>query len=298
MKTCVADLEDFFDKNVERYLDGCYGGKQRYPSNAVRKSIMLHYVDKYFKSRKRKVRILDAGCGAGNLMVELLDRGYKVEGMDVSASMLEHCRRALSARGYSPELVQKGDVFALSKLVRSQYDLVLCAGLLGYLPRHDLVFAQIRKVLKPDGLVITDIINRLFDLFTFNKHTVDFLDRLFQEQGLPTAVRRSVTRTLGRRLEIGKEYELKKSFKGEEIESSEVDVDYNSLNYARRFAQAGFRLRDVWYYHRHPIPTIFERSFPKLFQHSGPIPRGLPRNEWYDALLCNTSVVVLERDKR
>lgn len=37
--------------------------------------------------------VLDAGCGAGRLLVPLRDRGFDVDGCDASADMLAHCRK-------------------------------------------------------------------------------------------------------------------------------------------------------------------------------------------------------------
>jgi SAM-dependent methyltransferase len=37
--------------------------------------------------------VLDAGCGAGRLLVPLRDEGFEVDGCDASADMIERCRR-------------------------------------------------------------------------------------------------------------------------------------------------------------------------------------------------------------
>lgn len=294
VKKIVADLTDFFDKNVERYLDGCYYGKQRYPSNTIRKNIIVDFVGRYFKKNRPSIRILDLGCGAGNIMVELLDKGYAVEGVDPSTGMLKHCRAALSARGYDDGLARLGDAYDLSSFPGGRFDGIVCAGVLGYLPRHDLVFAQMRRVLKPGGILICDMVNRLFDLFTLNKHTVAFLDHVFLAQRLSDDIRSSVSQELARRLQVEEPYEIQKSFKGSEIESKEVDIDYHTLNYEQKFASLGWRMRDIRYYHKHPIPTIFEKRYPDLFLRQAEPMENKDGNEWYDPLICSTAVVVLE----
>ncbi len=47
---------------------------------------------------------LDAGCGAGRLLVPWLRAGFDVDGCDVSADMVERCRERLAAEGLDATL--------------------------------------------------------------------------------------------------------------------------------------------------------------------------------------------------
>jgi SAM-dependent methyltransferase len=48
---------------------------------------------------------LDAGCGAGRLLVPWLQAGYDVDGADVSADMIERCRARARREGLEPTLL-------------------------------------------------------------------------------------------------------------------------------------------------------------------------------------------------
>lgn len=48
--------------------------------------------------------ILDAGCGAGRLLLPWLRDGLEVDGCDLSEDMLAQCRRRAEAEGLSPQL--------------------------------------------------------------------------------------------------------------------------------------------------------------------------------------------------
>lgn len=48
--------------------------------------------------------ILDAGCGAGRLLVPWLGLGFEVDGCDASADMIERCRERACAEGLEPRL--------------------------------------------------------------------------------------------------------------------------------------------------------------------------------------------------
>jgi SAM-dependent methyltransferase len=48
--------------------------------------------------------VLDLACGTGRVLVPLLKIGIDIEGCDVSADMLHHCRKAAADAGYEPNL--------------------------------------------------------------------------------------------------------------------------------------------------------------------------------------------------
>jgi ubiquinone/menaquinone biosynthesis C-methylase UbiE len=51
-------------------------------------------------------RILDAGCGPGHLLVDLVDQGYEPVGLDLSRGMLRLARRRLARRKHVVPLCQ------------------------------------------------------------------------------------------------------------------------------------------------------------------------------------------------
>lgn len=53
------------------------------------------------------VPVLDAGCGSGRLLVPWLRAGIDADGCDVSADMLEQCRRRAQAEGLAPRLYRQ-----------------------------------------------------------------------------------------------------------------------------------------------------------------------------------------------
>lgn len=57
-------------------------------------SYWADYVERlWFRFETKPHRILDLACGTGNVLLELLERGFEVEGADYSAAMLEIARR-------------------------------------------------------------------------------------------------------------------------------------------------------------------------------------------------------------
>jgi SAM-dependent methyltransferase len=80
----------------------------------------------------RRVQILDAGCGTGEVARRLASMGHAVVGLDRSADMVGDARRSSEPTDVPPVYLQ-GDVERLP--FRSAFfDVVVCVGVMGYLP--------------------------------------------------------------------------------------------------------------------------------------------------------------------
>ncbi|AGZ41652.1 class I SAM-dependent methyltransferase [Actinoplanes friuliensis] len=96
---------------------------------------------------------LDAACGTGRFSALLADRGCTVVGVDSSEDML----------GRAHDKVRSG-VFALGDLRRlplpdSSFDIVTCGLALAHLPALGPAFAELARVLKPGGHLVTSDIH-------------------------------------------------------------------------------------------------------------------------------------------
>lgn len=111
------------------------------------------------------LRILDAGCGSGIqglALFEALERrglGFpSVEAFDLTPAMLERYRSKLERRGIDGVELREADVLALDALPPSwtNYDLVLSASMLEYVPRERLpeALAGLRSRLSDGGLFV------------------------------------------------------------------------------------------------------------------------------------------------
>jgi SAM-dependent methyltransferase len=96
--------------------------------------------------------VLDAGCGAGRLLAPLRDRGFDVDGCDVSADMIERCRRRV------PDATLW--VSALHALdPPRRYASIVCSGVfgLGSTRAQDIsTLERLRDALLPAGTLILD----------------------------------------------------------------------------------------------------------------------------------------------
>ncbi len=107
-------------------------------------------------------RILEAGCGTGNLTLKLAGKGAFVEGIDLDEEMIGRAiEKTNSVQNIS---CRKLDVLEIDREWSSDYfDAVVCLGnMLVHLPNEDFVqsfFEKARKVLRQNGILIVQIIN-------------------------------------------------------------------------------------------------------------------------------------------
>jgi len=88
---------------------------------------------KAFAPIDRALNVLDLPCGTGRLAEALLEDGFSVVGVDISAQMLEVAKRRLQRFGEKFR-TRVGDVRELGALERGSYDVALCARVLMHFP--------------------------------------------------------------------------------------------------------------------------------------------------------------------
>jgi ubiquinone/menaquinone biosynthesis C-methylase UbiE len=112
--------------------------------------------------------ILEVGCGAGLLAVELARRGYIVAAIDSSEGMVELARAHATEAGVHERLtVSVGDAHTLP-FATASYDLVIALGVVPWLHSPAAALTEMARVVKPDGFVLFNSDNR----FRLN-HVID-----------------------------------------------------------------------------------------------------------------------------
>jgi SAM-dependent methyltransferase len=96
-------------------------------------------------------RLLDVGCGAGQLALIAARAGAQVVGCDISTNWLEGARARAAAEGLEVAF-EEGDAESLP-YDDAQFDAVI--SLIGamFAPRPDLVAAELTRVCRPGGMI-------------------------------------------------------------------------------------------------------------------------------------------------
>ena len=98
--------------------------------------------------------LADIGCGSGLVSKDLLAMGYDVTGMDISEGMLENARKIPGLK------LQVGDIENLP-FANGAFDKVICLGVISYVPNEAKALAELHRVLKPGGLLLIAVRNKL-----------------------------------------------------------------------------------------------------------------------------------------
>ena len=117
------------------------------------------------------LRVLDAGCGTGAVTMALhealLRRGLypaAVHAFDLTPAMLDRFRRTLREQAVAGVETKQANVLELAQLPESwrNYDLVVSASMLEYVPRDRLVaaLAGLRQLLTPGGRFVLFVTRR------------------------------------------------------------------------------------------------------------------------------------------
>lgn len=103
-------------------------------------------------------RVLDVGCGDGELSVRLAQLGAEVTGVDTDLDMLASARRRAVQAGQAIELIE-GDVRQLP-LSNQTFDIVVAVTVLCFVSDPERVISEITRVLKADGRLIIGELGR------------------------------------------------------------------------------------------------------------------------------------------
>lgn len=101
--------------------------------------------------------VLDVGCGAGRLLLPYLRAGIDIDGCDVSADMIEACRRKAAGEGLQPNLYVQP--MHLLDLPRSYRTIFVCGsfGLGSDRERDTQALTRFREHLERGGTLLIDI---------------------------------------------------------------------------------------------------------------------------------------------
>jgi len=117
----------------------------------------------------RGTKILDVGCGPGQLLLNLLREGYDAVGVDISEGMINEARTLVCANGFPNfDGTSVGDIENL-KFGDKQFDVVVASGVIEYQNDDDVALAEMKRVLKPGGHLILNVTNQ-YSYVTFSEN--------------------------------------------------------------------------------------------------------------------------------
>jgi ubiquinone/menaquinone biosynthesis C-methylase UbiE len=243
-RNIYSNRKEVWSSWSEDYYRSLYKDVKEYPSLVMRHKYILDLFDQDGK------RILDIGCGPGEMIRDLSARNCEVCGVDISAGMLEVARQNLhTEEGSNSVFLGCGNIESLGFRDKT-FDGVVCAGVVEYLEDDALALGELNRVLRTGGTMIVTVRNRICP--------ARVLDPL---------INRMRTSTFGRK--------FMKIIKGPLAKDKGDDKPY--VRYRKhlpwkldeRLVEHGFQKEDFRYFHFYPFFVPLDKLFSTAFVKMG-----------------------------
>lgn len=174
MKNSSVDWHEYFNTNSNGWLKEAYkDADYSYPVGYNRLRILKKILGKYNLKDKK---ILDIGCGGGDISLYLVSQGAVVDGIDMSESMLQVAneRRNLLVESEKKKIkFWKANFTELDDGIKDKkYDFVIAFGLIGYLESDEQFLEGVNNISKPGTILIFSCRNRLFNITSVTSNTI------------------------------------------------------------------------------------------------------------------------------
>lgn len=148
--------ERYHDRIARRY-DAIYADD---PYHAFCRALTLDHVRPHLP-RDARARVLDLGCGTGFFGLRMARSGYRVDFLDLSATMLEQARRKAEEEGLSDVRFLRADAERAEGADREAYALVFAIGdVLSFVGNPRRALRTWASLLVPGGVLVATVDHR------------------------------------------------------------------------------------------------------------------------------------------
>jgi ubiquinone/menaquinone biosynthesis C-methylase UbiE len=98
--------------------------------------------------------VLDAGCGSGTKTFQLVRRGYRVVGVDLSEKILEIAAKGIAAAGMQDSVTLRCEDLTSLTFEDGRFGKILCWGVLMHVPDVERAVAELVRVARPGAVIV------------------------------------------------------------------------------------------------------------------------------------------------
>jgi ubiquinone/menaquinone biosynthesis C-methylase UbiE len=167
-----SKVKAYYEEEAIAYNQEFYEQNSAYPTLIYRQNYILEMIREIKLPKEAKV--LDVGCGPGELLLELIEDFNYMIGLDIADEMVSIANIKKAKLPHSENLTfEVGDIEAL-RFKSNEFDLIVCSGVIEYLKDDTEWIKEVKRVLKPGGYLIINITNK----FSIRKWTSSLVERL------------------------------------------------------------------------------------------------------------------------
>lgn len=299
-------VQQHYDGSAENYhlqyeRELIFDTDRHYPANYFR----LHLLLKSFVRNNVK-KVIEVGVGEGTPLITLSKAGMDVSGFDISENMVANAKKNFVRNDLDENRVIWGDIqdpITYTPLLKNgQYDALLAMGVLPHVRNDEFVLSNMSDMVRLGGRVFIEFRNKLFSLFTFNRHTFEFImDDLLR--GVSPKLKKVIEKDLTRRLEmdkpakrlVGGSARVSKAEAKSEDESvpgydAILSKFHNPFEVLNLFEKCGFIDCQLLWYHYHPAMPFLSDEDKELFREEA-LKLEHDTSNWRGLFLCSAFVV-------
>lgn len=157
--TEISGVKEYYDQEAKRYDENFYRKTSDYPPLIYRHHYMLNMIKSI--SLPINSKILDVGCGPGEMVADLVKIGFEVWGTDISPEMISIAKDRMKEYqlDVSKYHLSTGDIEKV-EFPDKIFDAIICSGVVEYLPTDTIWPGELIRILKPGGYLSINVTNR------------------------------------------------------------------------------------------------------------------------------------------
>ena len=151
-------LKNFYDKTFLK-------GERKHFTPFVIRGVRTEFIEVLKEANWKGKKIIDIGCGTGELVFEISKKNINSLGVDFSEKMISQCKKY--SNKFSNFLCS--DVLNLS--LSKKYDLMSANGFIEYISLNQLnkFLKNSPQILSKNAVIIFSVRNRLFNVLSLNQ---------------------------------------------------------------------------------------------------------------------------------
>jgi len=163
-------VKDIFEDHSEKWFSKAKDETK--PVNVIKQR--NQFIEKLaLKFLKKNDKILDVGCGTGDLVISLLQKNFDAYGIDFVPSMIERAESEALKLSLPKDKFKTVSFFDFTP--NTSFNLISANGFIEYISENQLkeFIKKSNDYLKNDGILAFSSRNRLFNVNSFNEYTKD-----------------------------------------------------------------------------------------------------------------------------